>query len=81
MPYALRSLLVSSCGALLAAVSLPAAASFHLFFMNEVYSNGDGTVQFIELGALAGSQQFVSGHTITVTQGLTTHSFLSLIHI
>jgi hypothetical protein len=75
MPYALRSLLVSSCGALLAAVSLPAAASFHLFFMNEVYSNGDGTVQFIELGALAGSQQFVSGHTITVTQGLTTHSF------
>lgn len=45
----------------------PAAAAFHLFTINELYSNADGTVQFLELTALAGNQQFVSGHRLTST--------------
>jgi len=42
-------------------------ASFHLWDINEVYSNADGSVQFIELFTSSGGQQFVSGHTITST--------------
>ena len=56
--------------------ALPVRASFHLFSMNELYSSADGTVQFIELTALAGGQQFVSGHTLRATNAAgTTHSF------
>ena len=50
-------------------------ASFHLWRLSELYSNADGTVQFIELTALSGGQQFVMGHTITSTMGGTTQSF------
>lgn len=53
----------------------PAAASFHLMTMNELYSNADGSVQFLEMTALAPAQQFFSGHSLTVTQGGITHTF------
>lgn len=59
----------------IAIASAPAAASFHLFSMSELYSNGDGSVQFLEITALTGSQQFVAGHTLRVQQGGSTHSF------
>ncbi len=52
-----------------------AHATFHLWRMTQLYSNADGTVQYIELVALAGSQQFLTGHTLTSTQGSVTHSF------
>jgi hypothetical protein len=52
-----------------------AAASFHLWSMNELYSNADGSVQFLEMTALAPAQEFFSGHTLSVTQGGTVHSF------
>jgi hypothetical protein len=52
-----------------------AAASFHLMSMNELYSNADGSVQFLEMTALAPAQQFFGGHTLTVTQGGATHTF------
>jgi hypothetical protein len=62
-----------------AAASLAAAttsyATFHLFQISEIYSNADGTVQFIELHTAFGGQQFIGGHTITSTQGAITHSF------
>jgi hypothetical protein len=59
--------------ALLAA--LPAAATFHLWQMRELYSSADGKVQFLELSALSGGQEFVAQHTITATQGSVTRSF------
>jgi hypothetical protein len=49
--------------------------SFHLFRINEIYTNGDGSIQFIELTALAGGQQFVMGHTIMSSQGGSSHTF------
>lgn len=61
--------------AALLAAGIPASASFHLFSMNELYSNADGSVQFLELTALAPGQQFVSGHTLTVAQGSVVHRF------
>jgi hypothetical protein len=51
-----------------------ASASFHLFQITKLYSNADGSVQFIELSALAGSQQFLTGHTIT-SAGTSTKSY------
>jgi len=50
-------------------------ASFHLWQLSELYSNADGTVQFVELTTVFGGQQFVMGHTITSTTGGTTQSF------
>jgi len=52
-----------------------ARAAFHLWQLNEIYSNADGTVQFIELTALQGGQQFLTGHTITSSQGTSSISF------
>jgi hypothetical protein len=60
---------------LFAVAALPASATFHLWAMTELYSNADGTVQFLELRALTGSQEFIAGHTIRATSGGTTHSF------
>ena len=50
-------------------VALPVHATFHLWTMNELYSNADGSVQFLELTALAGGQEFMTGHTVVASGG------------
>jgi len=52
-----------------------AQATFHLWKIEEIYSNADGSVQFIELTALASGQQFIAGHTISSSQGTQTKTF------
>jgi hypothetical protein len=52
-----------------------AQASFHLWQITQLYSNADGTVQYIELQALASGQQFLTGHGVTSTQGSSTHTY------
>ncbi|MES2659025.1 MAG: PEP-CTERM sorting domain-containing protein [Verrucomicrobiota bacterium] len=47
------------------ALSGHARASFHLFDIQEVFSNSDGSVLFIELFSSTGGQQFLSGHSLT----------------
>ena len=69
--YAIRWL----CAIVLLVSAGTARATFHLWQLNEIYSNADGTVQFIELATSAGGQEFLGGHTITSSQGATTHSF------
>jgi len=44
------------------AATLPAQAIFHLWAIDEIYSSADGRVQYIELRALTGGQQFLGGH-------------------
>jgi Ca2+-binding RTX toxin-like protein len=50
--------------------------AFHLYDINELYSNASGTIQFIELTVdnHTGEDRW-AGRSITVTQGGTTHSF------
>ena len=60
---------------LLLAVSASSHSAFHLWVINEVYSNADGTLQFIELSTTFGSQQFLAGAAISSTQGATTNTF------
>lgn len=55
--------------------ALPGHATFHLWRTDQVYSNASGTVQYIVMVALSGGQEFISGHTIQVTQGGTTHTY------
>jgi len=57
------------------AAAAPAQAIFHLWALNELYSNSDGTVQFVELTALTGGQQFLSGQSLTAT-GTSTRVFV-----
>jgi hypothetical protein len=54
---------------LLAAASAPLHADFHLWVIDEAFSNADGTVQYVELRALTGGQQFLAGHAITSGTG------------
>ena len=53
----------------------PAAATFHLWRMDELFSNADGSVQFLEMTAETSSQQFLNGHPLIVTQGSTSRTF------
>ena len=61
-----------------AAVAIPAGASFHLFGIVQLYSNADGTIQFVELREMTGSngEQFLAGHRLTSTQGGTTQTLV-----
>ncbi|HUQ28280.1 MAG TPA: hypothetical protein VM051_06790 [Usitatibacter sp.] len=60
---------------LFAALALPANATFHLWYVNEIYSNADGSVQFIEMKAASSGQQFIKNHTIRSTSGSQTHTY------
>lgn len=53
-----------------------ANASFHLWQINEIFSNASGTVQYIELTTTASGEQFLAGHGITVSAGGNIHSFV-----
>lgn len=65
---------LAACAAALA-FACSAQATFHLWRITQLFSNADGTVQFIELTALASGQQFLSGHTLASSQGASTHTY------
>lgn len=49
--------------------------AFHIFHMNEVYSNADGAVQFIEFVGDANGQDLWAGHSIISTDDVNTNTF------
>ena len=65
-------------GMLLLAWLLPgiAAASFHLYQINQLYSNSDGSVQYVMLRESSGAngENFLAGHTLKATSGGSTKS-------
>jgi hypothetical protein len=44
--------------------ALPAQAGHHQWFISEIFSNADGTVQFVELKGTADNEQFVNGFSV-----------------
>jgi len=53
-----------------------AYATFHLWDINEVFSNADGSVQFIELITTFNNQQFTTGRVINaIDNGVTINTF------
>ena len=73
----LNKLIVSlAVGVLGLALSGSAAATFHLYTINELYSNADGSVQFIKLTVDGFSgQNLLAGRTISASQGALTNSY------
>ena len=53
----------------------PCFAAFHLWDIKEVFSNQDGTVQFIELFTTSSGERFLKNHTITATSDGTVVNF------
>ena len=54
-----------------ALVAQPAAASFHLWEVSEVYTNADGSVQFVEFFTTFAGQEFLLGRELqALTQGV-----------
>lgn len=49
-------------------LSGPVTNAFHLWDIQEIYSNADGSVQFVELFCSTSGQQFLSGHTLRLEQ-------------
>ena len=74
----MRILRASLCAlaAILTFLSFPATASFHLFRLDQLYSNADGSIQFIVLKECCGAdgENFLGGHALTSTQGGTTNT-------
>jgi hypothetical protein len=55
-----------------------ALGSFHTWKVNEIYSNGDGSVQFIELHESLGmnGENLLQNRAITCTSAAVTHTFI-----
>ena len=64
----LRSLCLA---AIVAACSVSAHAAFHLWRIDQIYSNSDGEVQYIVLRESSGTtgEDRLSGHPLTTTNG------------
>lgn len=73
MPRSIYRIL--GCALFMMAVS--AQASFHTFVINEIFSNADGTIQFIELREAFGAsgQNFLGGHNLTSSSGADQKTF------
>jgi hypothetical protein len=63
------------CAAFIVLFATPAFAAFHLWKVSEIFSDASGTVQFVELETSVGGQQFVAGHTLTISSGNTQKIF------
>jgi len=65
------------CGVLFTLFATAAAATFHTFDITQLYSNADGSIQFIVLTEQEGAaaQNLFAGHAVTSTQGAVQHTF------
>ncbi len=59
------------------AAALPAIASYHTMRIREIFSNGDGTIQYVVLQESMGEdgENLLGGHTLTATEGATTRVY------
>jgi len=75
---AARRLMYCAAACIAIAVMSPTAkAAFHLWAINEIYSNSSGSLQFIELTDTFGGQNFVGGLNLQAfnTDGTQNHLF------
>jgi len=66
-----------ACALFLFGLAGMARANFHLFAINEIYSNADGTIQFVELRETSGAfgENLWAGNTLVSSNGGTQHTF------
>jgi hypothetical protein len=58
-------------------LALPATASFHTWVIDQLYSNADGTIQYVMLHESAGfdGESYLTGYTLTSTHAGVTKTF------
>jgi len=61
-----RAVALAAC-LVVSTAARPCFAAFHLWDIKEVFSNQDGTVQFLELFTTSSGERFLDNHTITAT--------------
>src|SRR6266511_3975250 len=78
MNHWLRGLLGGALSLGFFRVASNAGASFHTYQINQIFSNADGTIQFVVLHEVAGNnnEHFLGGLTLTSTQGGTTQTYI-----
>jgi len=64
MTTILQPRLITVFAALTASALTQAHAGFHLYDIQEIYSNSDGSVQFVELFTASNNQQNLNGHEL-----------------
>ena len=77
-PHNTRSLSrLAALGCMAAMITSSAQAAFHLWTIRELYTNLDGSQQFIELFCPSAGQTVIGGQMISVSDqaGTTTHTF------
>ncbi len=65
-------------GCSLALVASGAMAEYHTFQIEQIFSNADGSIQFVVLHEIAGlnGENFLGGHPFTSSQGGTTQTYI-----
>src|SRR5437868_10274672 len=68
---------LAAVGLMAVFAAIPAEAGFHLWQIQEIYSDSSGSLQFIELFCPSGGQTFTGGQAIRVSNsgGTVTHTF------
>ena len=64
MTTMLQPRLITVFAALTASALTQAQTGFHLYDIQEIYSNSDGSVQFVELFTASNNQQNLNGHEL-----------------
>jgi hypothetical protein len=77
MAHRLRKLFAPALALAFLWTATIASASFHTYQINQIFSNADGTIQFVVLHEVAGNngENFLAGHALTSTQGGTTQTY------
>ena len=78
MRHFLNHILSAAVAFACALVTPPALATFHTFQIEEIFSNADGTIQYVVLHEALGmnGQNFLAGLTFTATDGVTPHTYV-----
>ena len=79
----MKKLIHWALGALLASAAFAASASFHTFQVEQIFSNADGTIQYIVLHEFQGmnGENMLSGHAISATQGAVSNTYTFMVDL
>jgi hypothetical protein len=72
----LRRIAFGACFLLSLVVTAPVQASFHLWQIDQIFSDASGNVQFVEFFCPVSGENFLSGHALVDSQGSAMHSFV-----
>ena len=74
----MKRLVHAVLGTVLAVAASAAWATYHFFAIEEIFSNADGTIQYVVLHECCGmnGENMLGGHTFTAVQGTTTNTYV-----